>query len=288
MVGDRAGEPGLEAVVREVARDYFGVLRIPVVSGRPFDATDTAAAPPRAIVSASLAARLFPTGSAIGRALWLAGADRPAEVIAVVGDVRHRALDETVLPTVYLPADQSPSNSSVVVVRSARPPADVVTAVRDEAKKLDPDLPVYGAQPMQDVVRSSPGLPARRMLLAVFTGFALLAVLLAAIGLYGVLAHDVSRRRAELALRIALGADSARLARMTIGYGVSMTAVGVAAGAVLSIWARAALGALGSEASGLLSFVVPAMVLVTVGALAALPAALRAARTDPLLALRAD
>ena len=115
------------------------------------------------------------------------------------------------LPTVYLSAWQSPSRSSIVVVRSARPDADVIAAVREEVARLDRDLPVYRMRSMQDVVAASPGVPARRVLTATFMGFALLAVVLGGIGLFGVVAHDVACRRAELALRIALGADPMRI-----------------------------------------------------------------------------
>src|SRR5205814_9869943 len=124
--------------------------------------------------------------------------------------------------TVYLSALQSPSHSSHVVVRSARPDADVIAVVRGEVARLDRDLPVYGRRSMRDVVAASPGVPARRVLTATFMGFALLAVVLGGIGLFGVAAHDVACRRAELALRIALGADPVRILSATLGQGALM------------------------------------------------------------------
>jgi hypothetical protein len=129
----------------------------------------------------------------------------------VVGDVTHRALDEAVSPTVYLSASQAPSHSSIVVVRSALPDTDVIAAVREGVGRLDGNLPVYGVRSMQDVVAASPGMPARRVLTATCMGFALLALVLGAIGLFGVVAHDVASRRAELGLRIALGASPVRI-----------------------------------------------------------------------------
>ena len=101
-----------------------------------------------------------------------------AEIIGVAGDVKHRALDEAFLPTVYLSAWQSPSRSNILVVRSPRPDADVVAAVREEVARLDRDLPVYRVRSMPDVVAASPGVPARRVLTATFMGFALLAIVL--------------------------------------------------------------------------------------------------------------
>ena len=137
---------------------------------------------------------------------------------------------------------------------------------------------------------ASPGVPARRVLTATFMGFALLALVLGGIGLFGVVAHDVASRRAELALRIALGADPMRILMRTLGQGALMVGAGLAAGGVLSIWAVRALSSV-VVATGrfdVLSISVAAAVLLVVGAGAVLPAARRAARIDPLSALRGD
>jgi ABC-type antimicrobial peptide transport system permease subunit len=145
-------------------------------------------------------------------------------------------------------------------------------------------------QSMAAVVAASPGVPARRVLTATFTGFAMLAVVLAGIGLFGVAAHDVSSRRSELALRIALGADPRRILSRIVGQGAVMVGMGLAVGGVLAIWAARALGSL-VFATGYLDAVtvgVPAAILMVVGAGAVLPAARRAARTDPLIALRSE
>ena len=143
---------------------------------------------------------------------------------------------------------------------------------------------------MQDVVAASPGVPARRVLTATFMGFALLALVLGAIGLFGVVAHDVASRRAELALRIALGADPMRILSATLGQGAVMVGSGLAVGGVLSIWAARALSGVGFATDRLdaLSVGVPAAMLLIAGAAAVLPAARRAAKTDPLAALRSD
>lgn len=242
------------------------------------------------MVSESLAQRLFAFEQPIGRQIWLAATAQVAEIVGVGGDVKHRALDESISQTVYLSAWQSPSRSSHVVVRSARPDADVIAAVREEVARLDGDLPVYAIRSMRDVVAASPGVPARRVLTATFMGFALLAIVLGGIGLFGVVAHDVASRRAELALRIALGADPMRILRATLGQGALMVGSGLAVGGVLSIWASRALGDAISAAGHLdvLSVGAPAAVLLIVGAGAVLPAARRAARTDPLTALRSE
>jgi hypothetical protein len=242
------------------------------------------------ILSQSLARALFGSQEPIGRSVRFASAGQMAEVIGVAGDVKHRALDDPPLPTVYLPMSQSPSRSSRIVVRSARPVADVIALVREEVARLDRDQPVYGTQSMQNVVASSPGVPARRVLTATFMGFALLALVLGTIGLFGVVAHDVASRRMELALRIALGADPARLVTRTLSQGATMVGFGLIAGGVLSMWAARALGSVlpAADRLDIVSITVPAAVLLAAGIGAVWPAARRAARTDPLIVLRSE
>jgi ABC-type antimicrobial peptide transport system permease subunit len=242
------------------------------------------------VISESLAERLFAFEQPIGRQIWLAAGAQMADIIGVVGDVKHRRLDEAFLPTVYLSALQGPSRSNIVVVRSARPDADVIAAVREEVGRLDGNLPVYRVRSMQDVVAASPGMPAGRVLTATFMGFALLAIVLGAIGLFGVVAHDVASRRTELAVRIALGADPMRILGATLGQGAVMVGSGLAAGSLLSIWAARALsgGGFATDRLDVLSVSVPATMLIIAGAAAVLPAARRAARTDPLIALRSE
>ena len=286
-VGLTPSEVRLEAVVREAGSDYFNVMRIPVLTGRGFDTRDRASAPPRVVISEALAQRLFASETAIGRRIWMSGG-LMAEIIGVAGDVPHRALDERLLPTLYLSALQARSRSNILVVRAERADADVITVVREEAGKIDPHIPMYRVRSMQDVVAASPGMPARRVVTGTFTLFAVLALLLGAMGLFGVVAHDVASRRAELAVRIALGADPTRILRTTLGQGSVMVVSGVAAGGVLSIWAARALSASGFAPPGIdaISIGVPAATLCIAGLAAILPAARRAARTDPLIVLR--
>jgi putative ABC transport system permease protein len=284
-------DPPVEMVRREAGPAYFDVMRIPVVEGRAFDARDDATAPFGVVVSQSLAERWFRGEQAIGRHLRLGPGGRPAEIIGIVGDVKHRSFDdEAFWPTVYFSAWRSPSRSMFLVVRSHRPEAEVLSVVREEVARLDTDLPVPAVRSMQDVAAASPGVPVRRALTATFMGFALLAIVLSAIGLFGVAAHDVAARRAELALRIALGADPMRILRRTLGQGAWLVGAGLVAGGILSIWATRALGSIVFAAPGFdpLNIVVAAAVLMVVAAVAVLPAARRAARTDPLSALRSE
>jgi hypothetical protein len=263
------------------------------VAGRPFDARDNAEAPPRVVVSQSLAERWFAGEQPIGRQIRVGPGPRApvAEIIGVAGTVKHRALDEKgAWPTVYRPVWQTPSGSMLLVVRSQRRDADVIAAVREEVVRLDRDVPVSRVRSMQDVVAASEGVPARRVLAATFMGFALLAIVLAGIGLFGVVAHDVASRRAELALRLALGADPMRILMRTLGQGAWMVGAGLVVGGVLSMWAAGALSSMVFATGRFdpVNMAVAAAVLMVVGVVAVLPAARRAARTDPLSALRSE
>jgi hypothetical protein len=265
-------------------------MKIPFVSGRSFDPGDTRTASLRVVLSESLALRLFGREPPVGRRVWLPVTRQMVEVVGVAADVSHRALGEPATPTMYWPFPQSPSNSAIVVVRSPRPDPEVTALVREEVARLDRELPVYAVRSMEGVVAASPGVPERRVLTLAFTGFAALAVALGALGLFGVAAHEVASRRAELALRMALGAGPVRILGAIAGQGALMLGAGILAGGVLSIWtSRALVGMVyGIGRFDALSVAAAAAVLIAAGALAILPAARRAARTDPALVLRGD
>jgi hypothetical protein len=264
-------------------------MRIPLVAGRGFDARDDRRARPRGIISQSLAASLFGSSQPIGREISLPGTDM-VEVVGVVGDVAHRALDEARTPTIYVSAWQTASASSVVVARADRPQAELVAIVQDEVGRLDAALPVYRVRSLEDVVAASPGVPARRVLTATFLSFALLAVALCAIGLFGILAHEVAARRKELALRVAMGADPKRIIAATAGRSAFIVGAGVAIGGVMAIWASRLLGSAGFTAGRLDAFtlLLPLATLVIAAMAATLPPARRAATTDPVIVLRGD
>ncbi|HKH71919.1 MAG TPA: ABC transporter permease [Vicinamibacterales bacterium] len=290
LVSARPSDSAREAVIRVASTAYFDVMRIPVVAGRAFDRGDDASAPPRVVISESLAARLFQRESPIGRSISVDARAPSAEVIGVVRDVKHRSLDDPELPTLYLSMWQFPSRGSQLVLRATRSDRDAIAAVREAVRQLDGDLPVYGVNSMSNAVARSPGVPARRVLTAAFLGFAVLAVMLGAIGLFGVIAHEVAARRAELALRIALGANPSRILTSTLGQGMSIVASALIVGSVLSFWASRSLASV-TNTSGSLDLVstgAASGVLLLAGLLAIFPAARRAARTDPLTVLRGD
>jgi predicted permease len=290
LVGLTPATTRAEAVARVASPSYFRVMSIPIVAGRSFDAGDDLSAPRRVVVGARLAAKLFGTVSAVGQSIYLAGPGETFQVVGVVGDVMLRSIDEGPLDSLYLPVGQEPQRGSRIVVRSTRSADDVIAIVRDEVARLDRDLPVYGAAAMTDVVAASAGMPARRVLTGAFTAFALLALVLSAVGLFGVVAHDVASRRSELALRAALGAHPTRLLAATLRQGAAMIGAGVIAGLALSVWSGKILTTLAPATARFdgATTVAAAALLLVVGLSAVLPAARRAARTDPLAALRAD
>lgn len=290
LVGTTPADADVEAVARTASPAYFEVMSIPLVAGRGFDVRDDAAAPQRVVIGAGLATKLFGTRAVLGQTLYLAGPRQTFEIVGVVGDVMHRSIDEAPLDSVYLSAAQEPSRTSRIVVRSLRPDNDVVAIVRAEVAQLDGDLPVYNVVPMPEIVAASVGMPARRVLTRTFTAFALLALALSAAGLFGVMAHDVALRRSELALRLALGADPVGLLAATLRRGIAVIGTGMAIGVLLTVWSGKLLTTLAPATNRFDVFAsgAAAGVLTIVGLLAVLPAALRAARTDPLVALRAD
>jgi predicted permease len=291
LVGTLEDQTGREAVVRSAGTGYFDVMQIPLIGGRVFDdsARDRASTA-SLVISETLAHRMFPAAQAVGRQMWVGRREEPAEIIGIVADVKHGSLDEEAIPTVYVSAAQEPSRSSVIVVRSERPVRDAIGAVREEVARLDGNLPVYRIRTMTDVVDASPGLPSRRLLASAFTGLALLGVILSAIGLFGVAAHDVASRKPELTLRLALGADPTRILSATLRRGVTTVLIGLALGCLLSMWAVDALGSVIFSGGGVdaVSIATAAGVLMVVGVCAVLPAAVRAARTDPRLVLNGE
>lgn len=287
MVSAGQTDTAREAVIRVASSAYFDVMRIPVIAGRTFERRDDGTAPARVVVSQSLAAHLFPRESPLGRHIALDARSTPAEIIGVVSDVTHRSLDEPTVPTLYFSTWQFPSRGSILVVRATRPASDVIAVTRETVARLDRDLPVYGVGSMSNIVAQSPGVPARRVLTAAFLGFGLLAVILGAIGLFGVIAHEVASQRIELALRIALGAEPRRILTSTLGHGVSIIGVALIIGGALSFWASQALaGVTHTSGVDVVSAGAAAAVLLIAAVCAVLPVARRAAQADPLTLLR--
>jgi putative ABC transport system permease protein len=282
------GDPLHEAVARVAGAQYFGTLRIPVFDGRPIDDRDRLDATPVVVISRSLATALYPDSRAVGRRLWIPRFGQTVDIAGVVGDVKHRALEEDTIPTLYFAAAQQPSRSSHIVLRTGRPDSDTLDIVRAEVARLDPALPVYAPRTMDEVVRTSAGVPVRRVVSATFAAFALLALVIAAVGVFGVVAHDVGARRLEMALRLALGAHPRRLHRAVLRQAAAILAIGLAAGLLLSLLLARLVHALlyGVRATDVATMAAVTALLSGTMLLAAILPARRAARTNPVDVLR--
>ncbi|HEY2431067.1 MAG TPA: ABC transporter permease [Vicinamibacterales bacterium] len=287
---DRAADAPASGLVhagwRSVTPGFFATLQVPIVAGRSFTDADRQGAPRVAVVSQSLAARLWPGARAVGQRFYWGGVDgHPRTVVGVVGDIRDVQLDAPVTPTVYLPYAQVPLEAMTLLVRAHGDLAAVSDAVRRQIGALDPSLPPPDVRPLaanRAAAISAPRL--RTVLLAVFGGVALL---LACVGLYGVVAYAVVERSREIAIRVALGARPAQVMTLFFRRGARLTAIGVAAGLALAWAAADVLKALlfQTDPRDPWIFVLAAGALGAVALAATYLPARRAARLDPLVAL---
>lgn len=274
--------------VNVIGDGYFGTLRIPLLAGRDFRTLGAVQAGD-IILSRRAAVELFGdsnVAAAVGRSLTLADADGPTyTVVGVAGDVRQADLASAPPPLVYLPqALPGPRPGMALVVRST---SDALPAIRQQLRELDPTVPLYQVQSMDDVLRAS---TARlRLTAAVMSAAAAVALLLGMIGLYGVMAYLVALRTREFGVRLALGADPRRIARAVLGGGLALAAGGIAAGLVLHALAAPLLRTFlfGVTAHDPPTLAGAALLLAATAALASWLPARRAARVDPALALRA-
>jgi putative ABC transport system permease protein len=271
--------------------DYFKALRTPVLQGRSFDHRDVAGAPPVVVISRVLANQLFPNQDAVGRRLKLVNPEQSAEwrtIVGVAGDVKYRGLAEEPLPSIYTPFAQTPFFWLYVMVRVPGNAEPVSRALRTVVPSVHPSLTAGNVSSMTEVLAGSVAEPRFNMVL--ITAFAVLALLLSAIGIYGVIAYSVAQRTHEIGVRIALGAASGAVLRLVVAEGLAMAVAGVALGlAGAAMLSRVMAGLLfGVTPRDPLTFGAGAAVLLVVAVLASYVPARRAARVEPVTALRAE
>jgi predicted permease len=283
-----ATEP-VPATFSSVTPGYFETLRVPLLRGRDFSSVDAATAPPVVIVNQSLAQRLWSDEDPIGQRMRLSGDDEPArEVIGVAADIKTDAWTDRPRYGFYLPLQQQPNSPLTLVVRTTAPPRTALSAIEDIVRSLDADLPLFNVQTLEEVLRSEANLRrASASLLGVFGG---LAVLLAAIGIYGVTSHSASRRTREVGIRMSLGARSADVCRMFIRESLTLSIIGIVIGLGISTVASQIMVSFlfGLTATDTATFVGAAGIMGLIVALASYVPSRRAARVDPLLALRSE
>jgi putative ABC transport system permease protein len=285
-------EPGRgpELALCAVTPDYFRALGITLRGGRPFLESDRAGSPEVAIVNETLARRLWGEADPVGKSLRLPRPGGPvvATVVGVVADVRHEGLETPPRGAAYRPFAQDPRPFAFLVLRAPVDPARLVTALRHEVAALDRGLAVHDVATMER--RLSDATAARRFNTALVGAFGLVALLLSAVGLYGVMAQSVTERTRELGIRIAIGAAPRQVRALVLRQGLAMAAGGAAVGAFAAFAASRALkGALyGVEPADAVTFAAVPVILLAVCALACALPARRATRVDPAVALRAE
>ncbi|HEU4559956.1 MAG TPA: ABC transporter permease [Longimicrobium sp.] len=268
---------------------YFATMRIGLVGGREFRDDDRPGAPGVAIVNTVLAERVWPGENPIGKRFRFSTTDSTwFTVVGVARPVKYNKLNEDDAPQLYLPHTQHPWRTLSVVVRTAGNPAALAPAVRQAVRAIDPDLPLTRVQTMPEVVRTR--MFESRIYGAMFAVFALVALLLASVGLYGVMSYTVAQRTHEVGVRVALGALPADVIRLMVGRGARLIGIGLAIGVPAAfLLARVLRGALyGVSASDPATFAAIVTLLTGVALAAAYLPARRAARVEPMVALRTE
>jgi putative ABC transport system permease protein len=275
-----------EIYVRAVTSGYFSTLGVAVLDGRELQERDRTDASSVALINRAARERFFPDGLAIGQQLQWWGITR--EIVGIVENERVRGLTAESPPAVYIPLAQAPMNSGSVLVRTAGDPLAVSRAVRDAIRQTDPDLAVFDVATLDETILRS--ISRERSTMMLLAAFAISALLLALIGVHGILAYAVSQRRRELGVRLALGAKRADVIRMVLGQGAQLVVTGVVLGLGVALLATRLLGSLlfGVQPTDALTFGAVTIVVMAVALLAAWLPARRATAIDPAITLRID
>lgn len=275
--------------LRNVTPDYFRVLQTPLVRGRFFTEADTADAPGVVIVNQALANKWFSGVDPVGRRITFDDTSKPDpkwwSIVGLVGNIRHRSLNEEAKPEYYLPHAQRPSRGMILAVRSKQDPRSLASSMRAEIQRLDPDLPVANMRTLEQVAADS--IAPRRLSVALISVFAAVALVLAAVGIYGVMSFLVVQRTHEIGVRMALGAQRADVLRLVLGRAARLISLGTIIGLVLALFSSRALGSLlyNVPAFDLPTFAAVTLLLAAIALLASFLPAQSASRADPLIAL---
>jgi putative ABC transport system permease protein len=269
-----------------VTPEYFHLLGMSLLRGRLFNESDNDKAPQSAVINEAMARKYWPDGDALAKRF-----KRPADsswttVIGVIADARTESLAEAAVPEIYLSAYQRRPKDLAIFVRGRLDAAAIPVDLREQVQSVDPGLPVFGAQMLDDAVSAS--LSSRRFSMEMVGLFALTALLLTGLGIYGVISYIVSERTHEIGIRLALGAQRRNILRMVLRQGLGLAIAGAAVGLVCAlIVSRLMAGVLyGVRPVDPLTFVGVAVLLIGVALLACYIPARRAIRVDPLVALR--
>jgi len=273
-----------------ISSDYFRAMGIALLKGRTFTDDDRADTTPVIVVNEAMAQRFWPDEEVIGKRLRWGGWNRNGwlTIVGVVADVKLSSLEADDKPVIYMPTFQIPRlrREAVFIARTTGDPANLLAVVRQEINEVDADLPVYDLRTMNQVIAES--VAQRRFTMLLLAVFAVTALLLAAVGLYGVTAYAVTQRMQEIGIRMALGASRRDVMRLIVGQGMRLALAGVSAGLLAAVAATRLMKSLlfAVSATDVTTFVVVAVVLTLVALGACFVPALRATRVDPMVALR--
>jgi len=271
-----------------VTDDYFQTMRIPLQRGRFFTEYDTADGPPVVIIDETLARKYFPNEDPVGKRITFlaSGSQRTGEIVGVVGHVKHWSLDRENPVQYYLSQRQVPLSSMFLVVRTAGDPSRFVASVRGAIRAVDQDLPVFRVTNMEAVVANS--LAQRRLSTSLLGIFASIALVLATVGLYGVMSYAVAQRTREIGIRMAIGAVQLNVLRMILNQGMLMIMVGLLVGLTGAFALTRLMSSLlfGVTATDPFTFFAVSVILIACALAACLIPARRATLVDPIVALR--
>jgi putative ABC transport system permease protein len=268
---------------RVVSPGYFNALGVSV-RGRDFDEGDAGAV---AIISEEMARRYWPGGDPIGRQFFWFSANGPRlTVVGVAGDVRNLSLDAAPAPVIYRPAAVLRTASMFFVIRTATDPESLISAIRNVVRRIDANVPVSNARTGEEILAASTG--SRRFTMMLLETFAVVALILASVGLFGVMSYLVSQRTHDIGVRLALGALPRDVFRLVVGRGMLLAGSGAVVGLAAAFWLSRSLQALLFQVrpTDPITFASVVVVLLTVALVACYVPARRATRVDPVIALR--
>ena len=278
------------ATWRSITGDYFGAMSMRLLRGRAFTAADSRDAPKTIVINEAMAKHFWPGRDPIGERVALGNAPRAelATIVGVVANVRFASPSTPATDEIYRPNSQQQLMFMHFVVKSSKDPLSLIPSIREVIRAQDPTVPVAEVQMMGDLFDASTATP--RTIALLLLGFAGVGLVLGAVGIYGVISYVVGQRTRELGIRVALGAIEGKIVSMVVGDGLRLAALGIVSGAVAAVFAARSLRTLvfGVETTDLSTYAAVAAVLAVVSLAASYIPARRAARVDPLIALRSD
>jgi putative ABC transport system permease protein len=283
------GAEGPSVALRTVSANYFDVMGIPIVRGRGFVEADRPGSPQVVVVNRWLAERLLPGADPIGMHITFEFAEGRYRIVGIVGDEQLDEIDRPLLPVVYWPARQDGLSSTVLIVRTARA-ASLLRAAQAAVAEIDPDVPIYAVRTIDQITEGSAAVFMRRAAMWMLGIFASAAVLLAGMGLYGVLAQSVAERTREIGVRVALGATRGSIVALVLRRGFAAASLGLVLGSAAALLTSRLLASLLFSVRPAEPWVLgaSAALLAVVALFACIVPALRAVRIDPAAAVRAD